>query len=157
VGVPPCDRPGTLAAVSSRFALFLAVGLLAGADLAAGAAGAAVIVVLSVTVTVAFGTLGLVVALRSGTAEAVQGMFPLFFVLLFLSSMALPLELLQTDWFHTVASINPVSYLLQAFRSLLIEGWNVGELALGFAIAAAIGVLGMTAAAAALKTRLVRT
>ena len=73
-------------------------------------------------------------------------MFPLFFVLLFLSSMALPLELLQTDWFHTVASINPVSYLLQAFRSLLIEGWDLGALALGFAIAAAIGAIGMTAA-----------
>jgi ABC-2 type transport system permease protein len=138
-------------------ATYLTVGLVAGAELAAGAAGALVIVVLSVTVTVAFGTLGLLVALRSGTAEAVQGMFPLFFVLLFLSTMALPLELLQTDWFHTVAGINPVSYLLQAFRSLLIEGWNVGELALGFAVAAAIGAIGMTAAAAALKTRLVRT
>ncbi len=84
-------------------------------------------------------------------------MFPLFFVLLFLSTMALPLELLQTEWFHTVASINPVSYLLQAFRSLLIEGWNIGDLALGFAIAGAILSIGMTAAAGALKTRLVRT
>jgi ABC-2 type transport system permease protein len=138
-------------------ATYLIVGLVAGAELAAGLGGALVLVVLSVSVTVAFGTLGLFVALRSGTAEAVQGMFPLFFVLLFLSSMALPLELLQTDWFHTVASINPVSYLLQAFRSLLIEGWNVGDLALGFAIAAAIGAIGMTAAAASLKTRLVRT
>jgi len=136
---------------------YLAVGLLAGAGLAAGAGGALVIVALSVSITVAFGTLGLFVALRSGTAEAVQGMFPLFFVLLFLSSMALPLELLQTDWFHAVASVNPVSYLLQAFRSLLIEGWNLGELALGFAIAAAILAIGMAAATAALKTRLVRT
>ncbi len=38
----------------------------------------------------------------------------------------------QTDWFHAIASVNPVSYLLEAFRSLLIEGWNLGELALGF-------------------------
>ena len=137
--------------------VYLSVGLIAGAELAAGAGGALVIVALSVSITVAFGTLGLFVALRSGTAEAVQGMFPLFFVLLFLSTMALPLELLQTEWFHTVASINPVSYLLQAFRSLLIEGWNVGDLALGFAIAGAILMIGMTAAAGALKTRLVRT
>jgi ABC-type multidrug transport system permease subunit len=71
--------------------------------------------------------------------------------------MALPLDLLQTDWFHAVASANPISYLLQAFRSLLIEGWNVGDLALGFGIAAAILALGMLAAAGALKTRLVRT
>ena len=71
--------------------------------------------------------------------------------------MALPLNLLQTDWFHAVASANPVSYLLQAFRSLLIEGWNLGELALGFGIAVTIFLVGMYGASAALKTRLVRT
>ncbi len=136
---------------------YLLVGLTAGAELAAGATGALVLVALSVTVTVAFGTIGLFAALRTGSGEAVQSLFPVFFVFLFLSSMALPLDLLQTDWFHTVASANPVSYLLQAFRSLLIEGWNAGELALGFGIAVAILALGMLAASSALKTRLVRT
>jgi ABC-2 type transport system permease protein len=138
-------------------ATYLLVGLLAGAELAAGFGGALVIVALSVTITVAFGTLGLFAALRTGSGEAVQGLFPVAFVFLFLSTMALPLDLLQTDWFHTVASVNPISYLLQAFRSLLIEGWNIGELALGFAIAGTILIIGMAAAAAALKTRLVRT
>jgi ABC-2 type transport system permease protein len=137
--------------------VYLSVGLIAGAELAAGAGGALVIILLSVSVTVAFGTLGLFAALRTGSGEAVQGLFPLFFVLLFLSSMSLPLDLLHTDWFHAVASVNPVSYLLQAFRSLLIEGWNIGDLALGFAIAAAIGTIGMYAATRTLKTRLVRT
>lgn len=136
---------------------YLSVGLIAGADLAAGFGGALVIVALSVSITVAFGTIGLFAALRTGSGEAVQGLFPLFFVVLFLSTMALPLELLQTDWFHAVASANPVSYLLAAFRSLLIEGWNLPDLALGFGIAAAILAIGMTAASAALKTRLVRT
>jgi len=136
---------------------YLVVGLTAGADLAAGLGGALVLIALSVTITVAFGTIGLFAALRTGSGEAVQSLFPVFFVFLFLSSMALPLNLIQTDWFHTVASINPVSYLLQAFRSLLIEGWDPGALALGFGIAVTILVLGMYAASAALKTRLVRT
>ena len=136
---------------------YLTVGLVAGAELAAGPAGVLVIVALSVTITVAFGTIGLFAALRFGSGEAVQGLFPVFFVFLFLSSMALPLDLLETDWFHAIASANPVSYLLQAFRSLLIEGWNLGELALGFGIAAAILAIGIVAASAALKTRLVRT
>jgi ABC-2 type transport system permease protein len=48
-------------------------------------------------------------------------------------------------------------YLLEAIRSLLIEGWELDKLALGFAIAAVIGTIGMVAASAALKTRLVRT
>ncbi len=137
--------------------VYLSVGLIAGAELAAGAAGFAMLVVLSVSVTVAFGSIGLFVALRTGSGEAVQGLFPLFFVFLFFSSLALPLELIQTDWFRTIATANPVSYLLQAFRSLLIEGWNAGELALGFGIAAALLAIGMVAASGALKTRLVRT
>jgi ABC-2 type transport system permease protein len=136
---------------------YLVVGLAAGAEIAAGPAGALVIVVLSVTVTVAFGTLGLFAALRSGSGEAVQSLFPVFFVFLFLSSMALPLDLLTTDWFHAIAAANPVSYLLGAFRSLLIEGWELGPLLLGFGIAAAIFAIGMLAAGSALKTRLVRT
>jgi len=136
---------------------YLVVGLTAGADLAAGFGGALVIVALSVTITVAFGTVGLFAALRTGSGEAVQSLFPVFFVFLFLSSMALPLNLIQSDWFHAIASANPVSYLLQAFRSLLIEGWNLGELALGFGIAATILAIGMYGASAALKTRLVRT
>jgi ABC-2 type transport system permease protein len=136
---------------------YLAVGLVAGAELAAGAGGALVIVALSVTITVGFGSIGLFAALRTGSGEAVQSLFPVFFVFLFISSMALPLELIQTQWFHDVASVNPVSYLLQAIRSLLIEGWNLGDLALGFGIAAAILAAGMFAAATALKSRLVRT
>jgi ABC-2 type transport system permease protein len=137
--------------------VYLSVGLIAGAEMAAGAGGALVLIALSVSVTVAFGSIGLFAALRTGTGEAVQGLFPVFFVFLFLSSMALPLELIQTDWFRTIATINPISYLLQAFRSVLIEGWEVGELLLGFGIAAAVLAIGMFAASSALKTRLVRT
>jgi ABC-2 type transport system permease protein len=136
---------------------YLTVGLIAGAELAAGAGGALAIIALSVTITVAFGTIGLFAALRTGSGEAIQGLFPVFFVFLFLSSMALPLDLIQTDWFRTIATANPVSYLLAAFRSLFIEGWELGPLALGFGIALAVMAIGMFAASSALKTRLVRT
>jgi ABC-2 type transport system permease protein len=136
---------------------YLTVGLIAGAELAAGPGGAVVIIALAVSITVAFGTIGLFAALRTGTGEAIQSLFPVFFVFLFLSSMALPLELIQTDWYRAIATANPVSYLLGAFRSLLIEGWEWDKLALGFGIAAAVLAIGMFAASAALKTRLVRT
>ena len=136
---------------------FLIAGLAGGAEVAAGPAGLMVILLLAVSITVAFGTIGLFAALRSGSGEAIQGLFPVFFVFLFLSSMALPLDLIETDWFRAVATVNPVTYLLEAFRSVLIDGWDVGALALGFGIAAAIFALGMAAASSALKTRLVRT
>lgn len=136
---------------------YLSVGLIAGAELVTGVGGALTIVALSVSITVAFGSIGLFAALRTGSGEAVQSLFPVFFVFLFLSAMALPLELLQTQWFHDVASANPVTYLLEAFRSLLFEGWDTGALALGFGIAAAVLIIGMLAASSAMKTRLVRT
>lgn len=138
-------------------ATYLLVGLIFGADFATGLAGVAVIVALSVLITVGFGAIGLFAALRTGSGEAVQSLFPVFFVFLFLSSMALPRNLIQTDWFRQVATYNPVSYLLEAIRSLLIDGWDPQALALGFGIALAILVIGMAAASGSLKTRLVRT
>jgi ABC-2 type transport system permease protein len=136
---------------------YLVVGLTAGAGFAAGIGGIPVLLALSVMITFGFGTIGLFAALRTGSGEAVQSLFPVFFVSLFLSSMALPRNLIQTGWFREVATYNPVSYLLEGFRSLLITGWDAEALMLGFGLAAVIAVVGMVAASSALKTRLVRT
>ena len=136
---------------------FLIVGAAVGAHFAAGVPGLLVLISLSMLITLGFGALGLVVALRTGSGEAVQGMFPVFFVFLFLSSMSLPRNLIQTDWFRTVATYNPVSYLIEGIRSLLVTGWDGEALALGFGIAAAIAVIALTLASVSLKTRLVRT
>jgi ABC-2 type transport system permease protein len=137
--------------------VFLAVGLAAGAGFAAGPAGVLVLLLLSVLVTLGFGTLGALAALRTGSGEAVQGLFPLLFVLLFMSSNALPRNLIETDWFRTIATYNPVSYLLEAIRSLLITGWDAKALALGFGCAGGIAVIGVWASSRALKSRMLRT
>ena len=136
---------------------FLGVGLVFGASIAAGAGGALVIVLLSLTISLAFGCIGAFVALRSGTGEAVQGVFPLFFAALFLSSMALPRNLIEIGWFQTVATYNPVSYMLEGIRSLVITGWDGEALALGFACAGGLALLALAAASSALRTRMVRT
>ena len=84
-------------------------------------------------------------------------MFPLFFILLFLSSMALPRNLIETDWFREVATYNPVSYMIEAIRSLIIVGWDGKALALGFGITAAFIAVALALASSALRTRLTRT
>lgn len=137
--------------------VFLAVGEAAGAGFAAGPGGIPVLIALSIVISLAFGSLGALAALRTGSGEAVQGLFPVFFVFLFLSSTNLPRDLMQTEWFQTVATYNPVSYLVEAIRSLLITGWDAEALALGFGCAAAIAVLGLTAASFALRSRMERT
>ena len=112
---------------------------------------------LAAMVGLAFGSIGLAIGLRTGNGEAVQGVFPLLFVLLFLSSGALPRDLIENDWFQTVATINPVSYVIEGFRSLFISGWDGEALALAFGVSIAILALGIWAATAALRTRIERT
>ena len=136
---------------------YLAVGLAAGAGLASGVGGAVVLLVLATVIAAAFGALGAFMALRTGTGEAVQGLFPLLFVALFISSMNAPRHLIAVDWFKAVATANPVSYLIEGVRSLIIEGWNGEAIGLAFAVAAAIAALSLAAASIALRARLTRT
>lgn len=137
--------------------VYLTAGITAGATVAAGVPGVLVIVVLAVLIAVGFGGIGLFVALRTRSGEAVQGTFPLFFVLLFLSSMSLPRNLIEHDWFRTVATWNPVSYLIEGFRSLLITGWDGEALAYAFAVAVGLLALSLAASGVALRRTLERT
>jgi ABC-2 type transport system permease protein len=136
---------------------FLIIGIGFGDGLAAGPGGVLVLLLLSLTITLAFGCIGAFVALRTGSGEAVQGVFPLFFAALFLSSMSLPRDLIETDWYRTVATWNPVSYMLEGIRSLFITGWDTEALALGFACAGGLALIALIATATALRTRMVRT
>jgi ABC-2 type transport system permease protein len=136
---------------------FVVVGIVFGDGIEAGPAGVLVLILLSLTISLGFGSIGAFVALRSGNGEAVQGVFPLFFAALFLSSMALPRNLIEIDWFQTVATWNPVSYMLEGIRSLVIVGWDGEALGLGFACAGGLALIAMAAASSALRTRMVRT
>jgi ABC-2 type transport system permease protein len=148
---------GVMAVALISALIYVVVGVLAGVQYRAGVSGVLVMVVLAMLISLAFASLGAFVGLRTGSGEAVQGFFPLFFVALFLSSMSLPRELIEQDWFRTIATYNPVSYLIEGVRSLVITGWDERALALGFGFAAALIALGVYGAATALRTRLVRT
>ena len=133
--------------------VFLAIGLLMGVKVSSGFPGMVVLVLLTVLVALGFGGIGAILALRTGSAEAVESAFPLFFVAIFMSSINLPRDLIEADWFRLVATINPISYLVEGIRSLVITGWDAHALLLGFGCAAAIIVLALGGAAASLKTR----
>ena len=103
-------------------AFYIAVGLIVGVDFAAGALGILVLFGFAAVISISFGALGVFLALRTGSGEAIQGLFPLLFVFLFLSSMNTPRNLIGVDWFRFVATVNPVSYLIECVRSLIIIG-----------------------------------
>lgn len=136
---------------------YIGIGLAAGATVEAGPLGVLVMVGLSVLITLAFGSIGLFAGTRAKSPEAVQGLFPLVFVFLFFSSMAMPRNLIQNDWFQTIATYNPVSYMIEGIRSLLITGWDPEALALGFACSAGLLLAGLVAATWSLRSRLERT
>lgn len=138
-------------------AVYIVIGLIAGAHISAGFGGALVVICLGAIAAIGFGALGCVAALRTGSGEAVQGLFPLFFVFIFLSSSNLPRALLKTGWFHTVATWNPISYLIEGFRSLFIYGFDGTALWRGFAVAAGLTLVGLAGVALALRGRLERT
>jgi ABC-2 type transport system permease protein len=137
-------------------AAYLLVGLATGVTLISGVGGALVLLALSILIAFAFASLGGLLALRFGTGEAVQGIFPLLFVTLFLSSSSLPRNLIQTTWFREVATYNPVSYLIEALRSLVIKGWDAEALALGFGFSLCLLVITLALSGAAMRTRLAR-
>jgi ABC-2 type transport system permease protein len=74
-----------------------------------------------------------------------------------ISSMNLPRNLIEVDWFRDAATFNPVSYMIEALRSLVIEGWNVQALALGFAVSIGAIAVAMGLASIALRKRMTRT
>jgi ABC-2 type transport system permease protein len=153
---------GTLAGVVAlglaQAVIYLVVGVVvADVEIASGFGGAVVLLLLATLIALGFGALGAMMALRTGSGEAVQGLFPALFVFLFISSMNMPRDLIAIDWFRIAATLNPVSYLLEGVRSLIIDGWDGQALALGFGVALAVAAVSLTLAALALRQRMERT
>jgi ABC-2 type transport system permease protein len=138
-------------------AVYLIVGFAVGVRFESGPLGVLVLFAFALLVTLGFGALGAFAALRTGSGEAVQSLFPAFFVFLFLSSMNIPRNLIETTWFRDIATLNPVSYLIECVRSLIITGWDTEALVLGFGIAAAIAVIALALSSWALRVRMART
>jgi ABC-2 type transport system permease protein len=148
---------GLITITGIQAVFYLAVGVAFGVRLESGILGAGMLLLLELVIALGFAALGSWAALRTGSTEAVQGLFPVFFVFLFLSSMNMPRNLIEADWFRWVATVNPVSYLVEAVRSLVIEGWNWEALGLGFAAAGGLSLIGFLLATHALWRRLERT
>lgn len=148
---------GSVAIALIGILTFITVGLIAGASIAAGVLGCLVLIVLALLVAVAFAGIGTAIGVRTGRAEAVQGVFPLLFVTLFLSSSNLPRNLIQADWFREIATYNPISYLIEGMRSLIVFGWDGEALAQGFGWVLVIGAAAWWLAAREMRTRMART
>jgi ABC-2 type transport system permease protein len=136
---------------------YIAVGLAVGVTFESGPLGIGVLLVYGAVVAMAFGALGAWLAYRTGSGETIQALFPVLFVFLFISSMNAPRNLIGVDWFRTAATLNPVSYMIECVRSLIITGWDWQALALGFGFVIVLGIVSLWLASRALRTRMTRT
>jgi ABC-2 type transport system permease protein len=148
---------GVMALAVAQAVFYLCVGFAFGVHLASGVGGAFVLLALAALIALAFAGFGVFAALRTGTTEAVNGMFPVFFFFLFISSMNIPRDLMGTTWFRWAATVNPVSYLIEGVRSLIITGWDGEALALAFGLASVLVVAGFALAVGSLAERMART
>ncbi len=131
----------------------LAIAAVVGVRFTTGLPGIAVFVAFSALWGLAFTGFPYAVALKTGSPAAVSACFVVFFPLFFLTDAVVPKQFL-TGWFSTIATYNPVTYLLGALRSLITVGWQVGPLLEGMAAVVGLATLGMTLALAALRARI---
>jgi ABC-2 type transport system permease protein len=128
------------------------IGLLAGSGMEAGLGGAIAIVFMAGLFGVAYAGIGMSIALRTGSPQAAQAGFLVFFPLLFLSPAFAPKEFFD-PWLEYLATANPVTYILQGWRSLVIEGWDWTSVGGGLAAIAGLGAFTMVLTLSALRKR----
>ena len=105
--------------------IYLAVGFAAGLHVKAGAAG--VLVMLALALLIALGVRRArrvrraADRLRRGRAGRLPAVLRVPVPVLGSASRA---TLIEQDWFRTIATYNPVSYLFEGLRSPIIFGWD---------------------------------
>src|SRR5262245_11296172 len=132
---------------------FIAIGLIFGAEIHGGLGGALVMIVLTSLTAVAFGGLGASVALSTGRASVVQGLFPLVFVVLFLSTAFFPQNLIL-DPAAAIAKYNPLSFIVDGVRDPVISSITSEDFWQAIAAIAIIGSISIGLSAIALRRRL---
>jgi ABC-2 type transport system permease protein len=132
---------------------FLAIGLIFGATIVSGVPGALIAIVLVTTSAMAVGGIGAAIALRTGSASVVQGLFPLVLVVLFVSTAFFPQELM-IEPAKTIARYNPLSFIVNGVRDPMISGITASDMIDAVLAILGIVVLGLVLSARALRHRL---
>jgi ABC-2 type transport system permease protein len=159
----PMSRPALLLGLMvADFALVIALsvpvvilGAVVGVQFVTGIAGILVFLLLAGLWGLAFTGFPYAIALKTGNPAAVNSSFLLFFPFAFLTTAFLPQEAL-TGWLSTLATFNPVTYVLAALRSLLTEGWALTPLLQGTIAILGVAAVSHTLAFMALRGRVSR-
>jgi ABC-2 type transport system permease protein len=134
-------------------ALFTGLLVAFGARIAGGVPAVLVLLLASGLLALAFGGLLAAMALKTGSAEAVQSSFPIVFILLFASSAFFPRQTMR-GVFKKFAGINPISHVVEGLRSLIINGWSASAALKAILVPIAMAVVTFALAVRAMQKRL---
>jgi ABC-2 type transport system permease protein len=132
--------------------IIIIVGLIFGSGMESGPLGVVALVLLAGMFGLAYSGIGMSIALKTGSPQAAQVGFLVFFPLLFLSPAFAPTDVFS-GWLEFLATINPVTYILEGMRSLVLEGWDAEALAYAVVAIVGLGVFTMTLTMLALRGR----
>lgn len=141
---------GTRAAAQAL--LILIVALMIGGKVETGIIGGLMLIGMAFLFGLAYAGISLTIALRTGSAEATQASFIIFFPLVFLAPTFVPIEFLP-GWLQAVVAVNPVTYIIEGMRALTTFGFRWGDLAGALVAILAIAALTLTSAFRALRSR----
>ena len=132
-------------------ALIVLLGLAFGIRVASGPLGFVLLVLLAALWAVVYGGFMQIVALKTRSAAATNSAGLVFFPLLFLTPNFVPRNLL-TRPMEIAATVNPVTYIMEALRSLILQDLRWETIGLGYLVVAVAGALML-----ALSVRVIRT
>ena len=119
------------------------VGIIMGASPESGILGLLAIMLLGTLFGVAWSCLGLIIAIRTRSVQVTQSMFIFFVPAVFVTTAFMPKELMA-DWFQIAVSVNPVNYVLEAIRAIVV-GWVWSDILPGVSILIVMTVVALSA------------
>ncbi len=127
------------------------LGLAFGISIASGPLGFVLLVSLTALWSVVFVGFMQLIALKTRSAAATNSAGLVFFPLLFLTPNFVPRDLL-TRPMEIAATLNPVTYVMEALRSLILQDLDWSHIWPGFLVVTVLGALML-----ALNVRMIRT
>jgi ABC-2 type transport system permease protein len=120
--------------------LIVLLGLAFGIRVASGPLGFVLLVVLTACWAIVYSGFMQIIALKTRSAAATNSAGLVFFPLLFLTPNFVPRNLL-TRPMEIAATINPVTYVMEGMRSLVLERFAWETIGLGFLVVAVAGAI----------------
>jgi ABC-2 type transport system permease protein len=144
---------GTVGLAALQSVFFLLVAALFGATYPGGLDGIVAAIGLAMLSAAGMGGIAAAIALRTGSLSLLQSLFPFMFVLLFTAPAFFPRDLLSPV-LRDASVYNPLTYVVEAVRGLLMGDASIGDPLTGLLAGAGLALVTTFLAVIALKERL---